>query len=497
LAILEQKTDLKSLKNSLYGTSDLLTPEDINDPPKAKGLALQVTKRVDDLTRHAKMLTRKQGLKFIGNQALLNQVGFIDKLKDAKKSGNPKAIGNAIKDQAKSTAINTVLATASLLAQIPVNGLGIYIPRGIVPVTYLKTGGALQDDSAKGNIFTKIAAKVKEVRGDDDQAASTLANRSSELMNGSGPKKDITFPDPVVLGAGTKEKLAKYLGLGDGAPVDYRFVQDEQITLSTEIPDGKGELKTIELPKELQDEITLNNTSEKRITRSQSIRGANVEFYQKDGDDWGNLSNPIVLHSNVPKSSDGKPINRADIVQSTPVGSESIIGTENEDLIPFEFNTFYPGNTRGKFIAFRAFLNTLSDNFTGDWAGTKYVGRAEEVYTYQGFSRDVNFSFKIAALSKEDIVPLYDKINALAGSTAPVYGENGQFMKGVLTKITIGDYLKAVPGFISTVGLSWDLNTPWEIDTENGPRVPHVLNADISFTPIHNFAPTVNSRYIA
>ena len=108
-----------------------------------------------------------------------------------------------------------------------------------------------------------------------------------------------------------------------------------------------------------------------------------------------------------------------------------------------------------------------------------------------------NFSFKIAALSKEDIVPLYDKVNALAGSTAPVYGENGQFMKGVLTKITIGDYLKAVPGFISTVGFSWDLNTPWEIDTENGPRVPHVLTADISFTPIHNFAPTVNSRYIA
>ena len=495
MGILEQKTDLKSLKNSYFGVGDLLTPEDINNPPKAKGLALQVTKRVDDLTRHTKLLAKSQGLKFLGNQALLNQVGFIDKLKDAKKSGNPKAIGNAIKDQVKSTAINTVLATASLLAQIPLNGTGIFIPRGIVPVTYLKTGGALQDNSAKASIFTKIAAKVKEVRGDEDQAASLLANRDSELMNGSGPKKDITFPDPIVLGAGTREKLTKYLG--DGAPVEYRFVHDEQITLSTEIPDGEGGLQTIELPKELQDEITLNNTSEKRITRGQPIRGANVEFYQVDGDDWGNLSNPIVLHSNVPKSTDGKPVNRPDIIQSTPVGSESIIGTENEDLIPFEFNTFYPGNTGGKFIAFRAFLDNLSDNFTGDWAGTKYVGRAEEVYTYQGFSRDINFSFKIAALSKEDIVPLYDKVNALAGSTAPVYGENGQFMKGVLTKITIGDYLKAVPGFISTVGFSWDLNTPWEIDTENGPRVPHVLTADISFTPIHNFAPTVNSRYIA
>lgn len=495
MGLLELKTDLKSLKNSLYSTSDLLTPEDINDPPKAKGLALQVTKRVDDLTRHAKMLTRKQGLKFVGNQALLNQVGFIDKLKDAKNSGNPKAIGNAIKDQAKSTAINTVLATASLLAQIPVNGLGIFIPRGIVPVTYLKTGGALQDDDAKGNIFTKVASKIKDVRGDADQFESILKSRTSEHSNLTGPKKELSFPDPNVLGAGTKEKLNTYLD--PTSPTEYRFYQGEQATVSVEVPDGKGELKTIELSEKNYDEVTTNNSSEKRISRAQSIRSANYEFYQKEGDDWGNLSNPIVLHSNVPKSTDGKPIDRPDIIQSTPVGSESIIGTENEDLIPFEFNTFYPGNTGGKFIAFRAFLDSLGDNFNGDWAGTKYVGRAEEVFTYQGFSRDITFSFKIAALSKEDIVPLYDKINALAGSTAPVYGENGQFMKGVLTRITIGDYLKAVPGYISTVGLSWDLNTPWEIDTENGPRVPHVLNADISFTPIHNFAPTVNSRYIA
>ena len=502
MGLLELKTDLKSLKNSYYNTSDLLTPEDINDPPKAKGLALQVTKRVDDLTRHAKMLTRKQGLKFVGNQALLNQVGFIDKLKDAKNSGNSKAIGNAIKDQAKSTAINTVLATASLLAQIPVNGLGIYIPRGIVPVTYLKTGGALQDDNAKGNIFTKVASKIKEVRGDDEQFSSLLKNRPTELSKYEGGSETGQFiVDPSTLGA---SQAANKGAKPESRNQDFyeltepgRFVKDSKVEVSIEAPDGKGDIKKLNLSKEIQDEAVLSNDSGKRITRAQSIRAANYEFYQKEDDDWGNLTNPIVLHSNVPRSTDGKPVDRPDIIQSTPVGSESIIGTENEDLIPFEFNTFYPGNTGGKFIAFRAFLDSFNDNFNGDWAGTKYVGRAEEVFTYQGFSRDVNFSFKIAALSKKDIVPLYDKINALAGSTAPVYGENGQFMKGVLTRVTIGDYLKAVPGFISTVGLSWDLNTPWEIDTENGPRVPHVLTADISFTPIHNFAPTVNSRYIA
>jgi len=95
-------------------------------------------------------------------------------------------------------------------------------------------------------------------------------------------------------------------------------------------------------------------------------------------------------------------------------------------------------------------------------------------------------------------VPLYDKINLLVGSTAPTYNDQGEFMKGTLTKITIGDYLKDVTGFISNVGLTWDVNTPWEINLENDtPRVPHILSVSIAFTPIHDFIPTATSRFIA
>jgi len=71
-------------------------------------------------------------------------------------------------------------------------------------------------------------------------------------------------------------------------------------------------------------------------------------------------------------------------------------------------------------------------------------------------------------------------------------------MKGTLTKITIADYLKDVTGFISSVGLSWDVNSPWEINSDDDtPRVPHILTVNISFTPIHDFIPTATSRYIA
>jgi len=86
---------------------------------------------------------------------------------------------------------------------------------------------------------------------------------------------------------------------------------------------------------------------------------------------------------------------------------------------------------------------------------------------------------------------MYEKLNFLAGTTAPTYDTNGQFMRGTLTTITIGDYLSKQNGFISSVNLTWETAYPWEIDLDNEKlaKVPHVLNVSVEFTPIHDFNP--------
>ena len=66
--------DLRSLKNSDSGTKDSFID-------KKEGFKYnQINARLTDVERFAKLLTSKPGLKFQGNQALLQQVDTINDL---------------------------------------------------------------------------------------------------------------------------------------------------------------------------------------------------------------------------------------------------------------------------------------------------------------------------------------------------------------------------------------------------------------------------------
>jgi len=185
----------------------------------------------------------------------------------------------------------------------------------------------------------------------------------------------------------------------------------------------------------------------------------------------------------------------SDKVNMSDFVSDSDTEILQSQMIPFQIASVQPdGNI---FMYFRAFLDDLSDSYSGDWSGTNFVGRAEEFYTYQGFKRDINFSFKIAAFTEQELKPLYLKLNLLAGTTAPSYGTAGTFMRGTLTEVTIGDYLSRLKGFFSSVNITWKKEYPWEIDLYNQDllMVPHVLDVSCKFTPIHDFNVNANLTF--
>ncbi len=177
---------------------------------------------------------------------------------------------------------------------------------------------------------------------------------------------------------------------------------------------------------------------------------------------------------------------------------------ESKDIINFNFKILGPEEeSQPVTLYFRALLESFNDDFGADWSSTKYVGRAETFNTYQGFNRSINLSFKVAAMTRAEMNPLYQKILQLASTTAPTYSQDG-FMRGTITKLTVGDYLVNQPGFISSVNYSWDKSYPWEIKLkdnaeaegvdEDVQQLPMVLDVNLQFEPIHTFAPQTGTQ---
>ena len=163
-----------------------------------------------------------------------------------------------------------------------------------------------------------------------------------------------------------------------------------------------------------------------------------------------------------------------------------------KDFIPFRFEAVNTENpTQSDYIVFKAFLDSFNDNYNAEHNSFNYNGRGETFYTYNGFTRNIDFSFKIAAQSKNELKPLYQKLNYLLSNTAPDYSKVGR-MRTPFIKLTVGDWCSRLPGVLNSIGLTWQKDYSWDIGTGDNTSVlilPHILDVNCSFTPIHQFMP--------
>ena len=215
-----------------------------------------------------------------------------------------------------------------------------------------------------------------------------------------------------------------------------------------------------------------------------------------------NRSNPYgpVTFNNVPTNL------TSDLVNLTPLYTSETVNnsTEQSDLIKFTIAVVDNNDPSQKtFIHFRAFLDSFSDNFAATWDSFKYVGRAENFYRYGGFDRVINMGFKVHCQSRQEQLPMYQKLNYLASVTAPDYSDGG-FMRGNYIYLTVGDWLVNVPGVLNGISINVPTDSPWEIarnqtgGVQNDiAQLPHYVEVTgFNFTPIHNFIPQLNSPFI-
>ena len=511
MGLLELKTNLKSLKYE--GIEKPLITKDINNPPNTGGIAMQVNHRIDDVVRLGKLMTKKQGLKFLGNQALLAQTNIKQDIA-AQKGKSAKAIAKAIGKRLKETAIDTVLGAASIIAQAPLNGTGGHIPRGFKPSTHLKSGNqggiatlAAPDGTIIPNNGPNGPADGGSFQVSDDYQITDLGKTTENKYN-NGEKWIEQF--------GNFQRTQKS---------DYVDIQGNPSNI---VKDG-GTVGTNNTGDSIWAPLAKSDLKDKKSPGGNSIavkpvKNQPARAYKQRPEIKGDLEKPLVgdiniedtekiysdriTYNGVQATDDSRekrekrasvvPLkDKADPIQSLALDTAEITSAAETDIIPFTFNVWTPGDAEGKFIYFRAFLDSFSDNFTGAWNSNKFIGRGDNLLTYGGFERGISFGFKVAAFSKADIKPLYEKLNHLVGSTAPSYSGEGTFMKGTFVSLTVGDYIVRQSGVIESIGLTWQTSYPWELTGDDDTkRVPHVLDVAVTFKPIHSFVPQVAGQFI-
>jgi hypothetical protein len=150
-------------------------------------------------------------------------------------------------------------------------------------------------------------------------------------------------------------------------------------------------------------------------------------------------------------------------------------------------------------IVFRATMDSITDTYQPSWTPVNMIGRADPNYHYSSYSRDVSVDFTVYATDRDEMKPIYRKLNALAGFTAPDYSGNTIGLTGPWMRITIGDLFNQVPVIISSLSYTFgDSESPWEINIEDDAtmmQVPYKVQVSLSFSIISDWLPQKGGQF--
>jgi len=357
------------------------------------------------------------------------------------------------------------------------------------------------------NLFQKKGLTLGRYEGEAYERNSNdneweKSSRLFQLQNSIITETPITFgriklrPDPSI--------LLKYEG-GPGAPLGIGFTNIKFASERTSGENSKAKphpnhttLKPSEVP---PDNINTLNYKQQSIPSIMDFRRLiTVDYSTKNIENRLNLGSP-GKNKNVQFPRHDK-INALPLYQSENVKSNDL-SFPTTDIIPFRIGVINNDNpTLKTYIHFRAFLDNINDSYSADWKKQNYIGRGEDFFTYSGFDRKVSLSWTVVAQSKEELIPMYKKLNYLASVIMPDYSTAG-YMRGNMVTLTVGGYFNEQPGIIT--GFSFDMNddsATWDIGIdENGSedpttsQLPHLIKVKgFNFIPIHTFVPRLQQN---
>ncbi len=512
MGLVDLSTDLKSLKfgndrlgggNSGQPYITKSIPSDASDLNKTggpdfllRGGSLVINKTIDDVSRLTKMFLDTKslnGLLFTGKQLLLSRTSQ--------------------RTQASPIALNAgfYLPTSTIL-QSGVNALGIHLNKqGIDPTGLLAKKGILVQPQyinfAKDNNSEIINPATNRLLRLRNEKLLIPSNNPSELLSYSGGPGSILGVGKTKIGRFSNTRIAlddyksgaMYASANVAIPKNKEGIYIDK-TSSKFVP---------QITEDFRINLTPPNTNISNLPgvdknkSYQTGKGQNIDERTNRGNpgargDKSDFSKGKIL----PGDNKSKPLDKITalpLYRSTGV----IQDDDKNDLVKFRIGIIDNDDPSYKtYIHFRAFIDSLDDSYSSQWSSNKFVGRGEELYRYGGFNRSVSLAWTVVAQSKDELIPMYQKLNYLASSIAPDYSNTG-YMRGNLITLTVGGWFFEQVGFIEGINYSVPQESPWEIAIPAGgglndksvKEMPHMIKVTgFKFTPIERFLPQIQKN---
>ena len=399
-------------------------------------------------------------------------------------------IGQSLTDSSTNYSIKSTYAVAALGAMKSTDNIGIKFP-DFRARKFPKPGG-----EGSGGIATKRL----------DGTATSLRTISTPKLNGGGfqnSARSAAYAAGSILpfGAYTLFNVETTYGMGDhGNPYAFRNDFTAQSHVATQWRPGN---------------VLENGTIKVDIP---SIGGApafkaDATAYKQNPGNWAPTRNLVAKATPFR----GDKVNVIDFSQRKLkdayrwLPKPKIFGVElpdftkaglTADFIKFFFTgpKLHAGNENDQddIIVFRSTINSLSDSFNAAWNSEQLIGRGDPNYRYGGFTREMALDFTIYSTDRDEVKPIWRKLNALAGYTAPEYTKENLGLVGPWMRITIGDLLNQQPIVLKSINYNFAGDAPWEINIEKDPtmmQTPHKIDVSLTFTPVTDWLPQKGGRF--
>lgn len=127
-----------------------------------------------------------------------------------------------------------------------------------------------------------------------------------------------------------------------------------------------------------------------------------------------------------------------------------------------------------KYIPFRASIKGLTESGNATWEELPFIGRADKVYSYGGFNRNLSLNIKIVIGSIVELQPTWQRVNYMATSIKPsnyTSAAGGQttdrFVVPPMFFLTVGDMYKDQPVLIQSITVTIPDDAAWETLNED------------------------------